>query len=251
MPPFRDHFSVDSAGYAEGRPAYPRELVEWLATLTERRSLAWDAGCGSGQLSILLAGRFQRVVASDASFRQISEAPYDPRVRYLVARSEASGLRAGTVDLAVAAQAAHWFDFPDYLAEVKRVARPGAAIALISYGRPRLPGALDPLIQELHTGILGRYWPAERRHVEEEYRTLPFPFEEVQDPGFLMEAAWDLGRFRRYVETWSAVHRLRRETGALPLDDLFDRLAAAWGDVDSRHPIRWPMAVRAGRTGRP
>jgi len=61
---FHDHFSQVAAGYAVHRPTYPAAVAALLAELAPRRDLAWDNGCGSGQLSVLLAGRFARVIAS-------------------------------------------------------------------------------------------------------------------------------------------------------------------------------------------
>ena len=130
---FKDHFSQVAAGYAAHRPVYPLELVQRLAALALTPELAWDAGCGSGQLSRQLADRFQRVVATDASAAQIAAAPAHPRIEYRVARAEASGLRARSVDLCVAAQAAHWFDLDRYYSEVRHVSRPGGVIALVTY----------------------------------------------------------------------------------------------------------------------
>src|SRR5207249_7256547 len=124
--PFQDHFSDKAAGYAAYRPVYPPALVDALAALAPGRGLAWDAGCGSGQLSLLLAQRFDRVIATDASADQIAHATAHPKVEYRCAPAEASGLADGIADLAVAAQAAHWFDLPDYYAEVRRVAPPRA-----------------------------------------------------------------------------------------------------------------------------
>ena len=88
---------------------YPWAVAEALAACSPGRALAWDAGCGSGQLSVVLAEAFDQVVATDASAAQIAEAVPHPRVRYAVAPAEVSGLPDGTVDCAVAAQAAHWF----------------------------------------------------------------------------------------------------------------------------------------------
>jgi ubiquinone/menaquinone biosynthesis C-methylase UbiE len=71
---FKDHFSTRSADYASYRPTYPRELVDYLAGLCERTDVALDVGCGTGQLSVLLAERFPWVVATDASEQQIARA---------------------------------------------------------------------------------------------------------------------------------------------------------------------------------
>ncbi len=107
---FKDHFSATAAAYAAYRPIYPTALADFLAEIAPRSHLAWDAGCGSGQLSVLLADRFARVMATDASAEQIAHATPRPHVAYVVARAEACALADGTVDVAVAAQAAHWFD---------------------------------------------------------------------------------------------------------------------------------------------
>ena len=51
--PFKDHFSDRASGYASHRPVYPPELVDYLAAHCGdvHPLTAWDAGCGSGQLS--------------------------------------------------------------------------------------------------------------------------------------------------------------------------------------------------------
>ena len=52
---FKDHFSTQSAIYRTARPRYAPALFEWLATQAPSRTLAWDAGCGTGQASLGLA----------------------------------------------------------------------------------------------------------------------------------------------------------------------------------------------------
>src|SRR2546426_10335114 len=64
-----------------------------------------------------LADRFARVIATDASAEQIAQAAPHPKVGYRCAPAETSGLPNGAVDLAVAAQAVHWFDLARYYAE--------------------------------------------------------------------------------------------------------------------------------------
>src|SRR2546425_2341275 len=109
-------------------------LFPYTTLFRSRRELAWDAGCGSGQLSVLLAERFARVIATDASPEQIAQATPHRKVAYAVAPAEASGLPPRAADLAVAAQAAHWFDLAAYYAEVRRGGRPGAGVGLVGYG---------------------------------------------------------------------------------------------------------------------
>src|SRR2546422_1064300 len=153
---FEDHFSEIAAAYAAHRPSYPAALVDFLARLAPETRLAWDAGSGSGQLSVLLAGPFDRVVATDASAEQIARAAPHPKVEYRCAPAGVSGLPARVVDLATAAQAAHWFDLPAYYAEVRRVTRPGGIVALISYGVVMAGARLGAGLPAVFPGEVGR-----------------------------------------------------------------------------------------------
>lgn len=246
---FKDHFSSAAASYAAHRPTYPAELVAFLASASPARDLAWDCGCGSGQLSTLLAGAFARVVATDASPDQVAKARPHPGVTYRCAPAEGSALPDGCADLVVAAQAAHWFDLPGFYAEVRRVARPGAVVALVTYGIVLVEPAIDDVIAGFYRGELQPFWPPERRHVEDGYRSLPFPFAEFPAPPLAMRAEWTLGQFAGYLRTWSAMLAMERGgEGATAALAAFDaRLAAAWGRAETARPIRWPLTVRAGR----
>jgi len=244
---FKDHFSATAAAYAAHRPTYPAALTEFLGEIAPRSDLAWDAGCGSGQLSVLLADRFARVIATDASTEQIVHATPHPHVAYVVARAEAGVLGHRTADIAVAAQAAHWFDLPTYYAEVRRVGRPGGVIALVSYGLVRIDHVVDPVVDRFYWQVLGSYWPPERRHVEEGYRSLPFPFPEIGAPGLEMRASWTSSDLIGYVETWSAVWALDRAAGPAPLEAFRRELAHAWGAGPAPRPVRWTLSLRVGR----
>jgi len=244
---FQDHFSDVAAAYAAYRPSYPPALVDFLARLAPARRLVWDAGCGSGQLSLLLAGHFERVVATDASPEQIARATAHPKVEYRCARAEASGLPERVADLVTAAQAAHWFDLPAYFAEVRRVARPGGIVALISYGVVTADADLDAVIRPFYREVLGAYWPPERRHVDEGYRSLPFPFEELDGPSLEIRLDWRLEQLVGYVGTWSAVWALERAQGQGSFATFRRELAKAWGPATTVRTVRWPLALRVGR----
>ena len=57
---FKDHFSKQAADYAKFRPSYPREMFEYLGTITATRQLAWDCATGNGQAAVELATAFDR-----------------------------------------------------------------------------------------------------------------------------------------------------------------------------------------------
>lgn len=244
---FKDHFSGAAEGYAAHRPGYPAALADFLARAAPRRALAWDAGCGSGQISVPLAKRFDRVVATDASAEQLAKAPARARIEYRRATAEASGLADASVDLAVAAQAAHWFDLPAYYAEVRRVARAGAIVAQTVYNLVEVDAAIDRAVRSFYASRLGPYWPPERRHVEADYATLPFPFERVWAPSLDMRATWTLAHFIGYMRSWSGVVTMEKALGREPIEALRRELAPLWGPDGASREVRWPLTLRVGR----
>ena len=247
MAEFKDHFSGHAASYAAYRPGYPPRLFEILAALPRERRLAWDSGTGSGQAAVALADHFERVVATDPSEPQISHALPHPRIEYRLGKAESSGLESGSVDLATAAQAFHWYDFEAYFAEVERVLAPGGVVAVWTYNLARVDPEVDRWIDRLGREIVGPWWPPERRWVDEEYQTIPFPFEEIPIAPLRHEEPWDLERLTSYLRTWSSVQRYRKETGRDPLDEVVDGLATSWGDPAEVRTVHWPIFIRAGR----
>jgi SAM-dependent methyltransferase len=242
-----DRFSAVSAGYAAFRPRYPRELFDFIATIVTRRRRAWDCGAGSGQASTEIAKLFEEVVATDVSAEQIARGPSHPRILWVVARAEASPIRGECVDLVTVAQALHWFDFDPFYAEVRRVAAPGAVIAEWTYGNPSMDGDVGDALRRFTLETMGSYWPAERRHVESEYRTIPFPFEPIQSPPFQLEDSWPLARLVGYMRTWSGVEAYRKTHAEDPVASIEAELRAIWPDADSPRRIVWPLALRTGR----
>ncbi len=248
---FKDYFSAKAAKYAGSRPGYPRALIDFLADVAPGHELALDCGCGNGQLSTLLARRFRRVIATDASAEQIANAVPHEFVVYQMAPAEQSGLPAGSVDLVSVAQAAHWLDLDAFYAEVRRVARANAILALIAYDILRVEEAeANAAIQRFCYETMRPYWPPERRHVDDGYRSLPFPFAEIEAPQFVIEAAWDIEGLLGYIETWSAVSTAERVAGREPVDRFRAELTQIWGAPATKRIIRWPLFLRVGRVER-
>lgn len=248
MTAFKDHFSTHAADYAAHRPTYPRGLIEFLGAAAPGRGLALDCGCGTGQLSVLLAAQFDRVIATDASAEQIANATPHDSIEYRTSRAERSGLPARSVDLVTVAQAAHWLDLRAFYDEVRRVGRPRAVVALITYGVLHVAGdQANAVVQGFYQEVLGPYWPPERRHVEDGYRSLPFPFEDIEAPALAIEVSWRLRDLVGYTETWSAVRAAEKAVGRRPMDEFQAALAEAWGDPETPRDVCWPLSVRAGR----
>ena len=243
---FKDHFSEGSQGYMRYRPSYPDALFTYLAEAAPARGCAWDNATGSGQAARALAPFFDEVIATDGSENQIRQAVAHERVNYRVAQAHDSGLPDRSVDLVTTAQAYHWLDPDLFFAELRRVCRPDAVVALFGYGLASISPQVDAVVNEYYHDILGSYWPPERAHVDSEYRNLPFPFTGLSVPELDMSASWSLEHLTGYLGTWSAGRKYEEAHGVHPFDHIGGRLKSAWGNVSMR-TVSWPLFILAGR----
>lgn len=243
--PYEYHWHADL--YRRYRPTYPPELYAWLAGLVRGRHVAWDCATGNGQAALGLADHFTRVVATDASVEQLRRAYPHERVRYAAATAEAAPLRDASVDLVTVAQALHWLGHDAFYREVRRVARPGAVLAAWVYTLFSVDPQVDAVMTHFHHDVLGPWWPPQRAHVRGLYRTLPFPFDEIDDPGFVMRPRWTRADLLAQVSTWSAVARCRAGTGRDPIPLLAERVCDVWPDEGEVRDVDWPIHARVGR----
>jgi ubiquinone/menaquinone biosynthesis C-methylase UbiE len=248
MSVFKDHFSGHADRYARYRPDYPRELFDYLATLTPRREHALDCATGSGQAAAGLAAHFERVIATDGSIQQLQHARRHPRVVYVCNLAEQPAFKDQSIDLMVAAQAAHWFDHDRFYAQARRVLRREGALAVWTYGMARIDPAIDVEVLSFYRDVVGPYWPPERRYIESAYHNLPFAMQEEPAPELEISMQWDLETFVGYVGTWSAVQRYTKEMGVDPLLELQQKLAALWNSADAQRSVVWPLHIRVGRS---
>ena len=242
-----DHFSAHAADYAKARPSYPPELFTWLAQQCPARDLAWDCGTGNGQAAQALAGHFRHVHATDLSAGQVAQAKLHPRIDYLVAPAEASGLADRSCDLVAVAQALHWFCNERFYAEAKRVLKPRGLFAAWTYTLLHGEPELNTIVKDFYTNTVGPWWPPERRWVDLGYRDMPFAFDDIATPEFEIRLQWTLADLLAYLRTWSATQRCIKETGVDPCKALGERLREVWPDPKQAKTIIWPIALRCGR----
>jgi ubiquinone/menaquinone biosynthesis C-methylase UbiE len=240
---FKDHFSTQAQTYADSRPDYPPELYEFIASQTKEHTLCWDVATGNGQAAVPLAQYFDRVVATDASMAQLQQAIACGNIDYRCEPAEQSSLENASVDLVTVAQALHWFDFERFYPEVRRVLKPGGLVAAWTYGLLTVNDEVDSIIQGYYSGELSGYWPQERRYVDEAYQTIPFPFSKVETPNFNIERKWTLEQLCRYLESWSAVEKYKKENGNSGVSLIKQQLAPYWTD---NCMVTWSISLLLG-----
>ncbi len=242
----KDNFSAQSERYAQFRPTYPLALFEFLNLKVEKKEAAWDCGTGTGQVACELAKTFDRVFASDISQQQIANAPQAENIFYSVQPAEETSFESELFDLVVVAQAIHWFDFDRFYSEVRRTAKEGALLCVIGYGRLEISENINRVISDFYNNAVGAYWDEERRYVDDNYETIPFPFEEIPKPNFSITCSWALEHLIGYLNTWSAVKHFIKKNGFNPVDELALEIEKYWGKEQTRQ-VRFPLFLRVGR----
>jgi ubiquinone/menaquinone biosynthesis C-methylase UbiE len=243
-----NHFETDGANYAKFRPTYPENLALQLSNLCHTHDCAIDIGCGTGQLTGLLTNRFERVIGLDPSQTAIDHATPHDKITYLKGAAEETLQPDQSVDLIVAAQAAHWFDMPKFNTEDARIAKPKAIVALVSYGVFTMEGEIGARFEHFYWHDIFKYWPKERRHVENGYRDLKLGYRDIDQEclgeQLTIERQWSRDALLGYVATWSAYRQaLKNNTngdGQKLLDRFSRDIKNIWPD-NVEHKITWPI----------
>lgn len=221
-----------------------------------------DLGCGHGLISRALCPHFNPVVAIDPSAGMVEQAremtfPTSPSAAAATTVGEdnaakrhisfsqgsaedLSFLDDGSVDMAVAGQAAHWFDYSKVWPELARVVRPGGTLAFWGYkdnillGAERATAVMEQFVygfgevartvgrdgKEVAIEGMGRFWEQPGRNILRDLLRSVVPPERdwgdvtrlEHEPGEHARpdetAAWQrnemkLGEVERYTRTFS------------------------------------------------
>lgn len=242
----KDNFSNISDQYAKFRPTYPQTIYDFIYPLLSQRDSAWDCGTGTGQVALELARDFETVYATDISAQQLEKAPPADNIIYSVQQAEQTHFPTDSFDLITVAQAIHWFDFDKFNQEVQRVGRANSIIALFGYELLNITPEIDHIIKVLYTEIVGPYWDPERRHIEQRYQSIPFPYRELETPDIVNIKLWSIDNVLGYLHTWSAVQHFEKAKGNNPVQLIEQELRQAWGATEMRK-VNFPIIFKVGR----
>ena len=123
--------------YAQYRPSYPKEFMDYLYSdigITKGCDIA-DVGSGTGILTRQLIDNGHRVYAVEpnADMRFVAETELGGFDKFVSVdgTAESTTLLDNSVDFITAAQAFHWFDRQRFRAECMRIIRPGGKVVLV------------------------------------------------------------------------------------------------------------------------
>jgi ubiquinone/menaquinone biosynthesis C-methylase UbiE len=252
----KDNFSKQAAVYAKYRPTYPQELFTFILSHVKNKQVAWDCGTGNGQSAKELAKYFEKVFATDISQKQIDKAHQAANIFYSVQPAEQTNFPDNSFDLITVSQALHWFKVHKFYIEVKRIAKPGAWIAVWMYNLPAISPEIDELLNvQLYKKTLGAYWDYERKYVDDNYTTLLFPFKEIQTPVFKIQFDWTFKELGGYINSWSALQKFIQANQFNPVDELIKKIQPYWSartplEEKEKMKIVFPVYIRMGQIGK-
>jgi trans-aconitate 3-methyltransferase len=261
--PFRKS-TFNALTYAAFRPSYPPALFKTVLSYHKPpSSLLLDLGCGHGLISRELSPYFTRILATDPSNSMITQAiSSSPRQQYpsiefrQASAEDLAFIEDGSLDMVVAGQAAHWFDYSKVWPELSKKVRRGGTLAFWGYKdnvfveHPAASKVLDWYCYGEKT--MGPFWEQPGRGIlREKYRAIVPPESEWEDvvrveyePGLegkgtgkgevLMRGRMKLGEAEGYLRTFSAFHnwrdgnkerKARKDGGEGDIvDELFDKM---------------------------
>ncbi|HEX8061058.1 MAG TPA: class I SAM-dependent methyltransferase [Cyclobacteriaceae bacterium] len=240
----KDRFSTQAKSYATFRPSYPASLYDFIMKHVSDNKAAWDCACGNGQASKDLADRFDKVYATDISGNQVANAVKKDNIIYSISPAEKTSFADGQFDLVTVGQALHWLDRPAFFSEARRVSKPGGIVAAWGYSLLSVNKQIDPVINHFYTEIIGPYWDKERKLVDEQYKTVDFPFRKIEVPPFEFYFEWSCDELIGYLSTWSSVEKYIKENNQDPVQLINSDVRKLWGN--ERRKVSFPLFVLMG-----
>lgn len=239
-----------------------------------------------------LGKEFDKVVGTDPSPNMIKQArellppSKFPNLEFREGSAEAGSdfLQDGSVDMVVAGQSAHWFDYPKLWPEMRRIVRKGGTLAYFGYKDhvfvdfPKATEIMQHYAYDLDPEKLGSYWPQPgRSYVQDKLRIIQPPSEDWEDvqrieyePGvngphsgegtLFMERESTVGEIKEYVRTWSSYHgwkekhpdQVAKSKGGKGdiMDEMFELMAKedeAFRDEENTIKMEWGSGLVMAR----
>lgn len=236
---------VEAQEYDAVRPRYPQLAVDDILALAaaaadprhDAQPRIVDLGAGTGILSrqLLQAGARVHAVEPSAAMTQVlshAAGAWSEQLTITLARAEETGLPRGQADVAVAAQAWHWFDAEAVQTEIASLLAPGGALALIW----NYLDTADPTVHRL-TRIMragDTYRPGWRPTLDEQVFT---PLRTTEYRWTRTLTAAELFRYATTLSSWLSAAEDERARRRANLEDFLHRELGLSSDA----PVQLPQ----------
>jgi ubiquinone/menaquinone biosynthesis C-methylase UbiE len=148
-----------ASSYDRARPTPPPALLDLLTQVIgmPHPALVVDLGSGTGLSTTIWGERAERVIGIEPNvdmrnraIHNLESSPSAAQIEYREGVAHQTGLPDGCADIVTAAQAFHWMEPTETLAEIVRIMRPGGLFAAYDYDwPPTLHWELERVYQEV------------------------------------------------------------------------------------------------------
>lgn len=240
-----DYFDLCAEQYQRLRPVYPQELFQWLAHVVNARGRVLDCGAGNGQASFELAKYFDQVVAIDVGQNQLEQAKRLPNIQYHQMSAEKINFPDNHFDLIVAASAVHWFNLGKFYQEARRLLKSDGYLVVWTYTWPQTKHVAVNQVLDAIKNKLNPYWSEGSKLHLNEYKSLAFPFKEIDVPSFKFKVAWSLDELIGFFLTWACIRQHVELAAPGFIEECRIELSKVWRDV-SKVEFIFPIYIKAG-----
>jgi hypothetical protein len=105
---------------------------------------------------------------------------------------------------------------------------------------------INDKMQYFYQEQIGKYWDAERRYIDEEYRSIPFAFPEIKSPNFSMNYEWTIDELEGYLNTWSSVQKYINLHNQNPVNQFISEMKLL-KKGNEKLKICFPIFLKIGR----
>jgi len=169
-----ERFSFRVESYIKYRPAYPKEIIQYLKTNAGLKSkdVVADFGSGTGILSKLFLDNGNTVLCVEPNkpMREAAEKLLKDYKNFVSinGKAESSDIENNSVDFIIAGQAFHWFDPVETRKEFKKIAHPNAKVVLIWNDRDTVNDEFQKDYEEILTHLLPEYVEVTHKNISVE-----------------------------------------------------------------------------------
>ncbi|TRX96927.1 hypothetical protein FHL15_002233 [Xylaria flabelliformis] len=218
---FRSFTLAAASNYAEFRldyhPTLYSTLLEKHISSGGKLGTLLDVGCGPGTAARTLGTHFQHVIGLDPSEGMIASATKlcgttgsGQPIRFAVSGAEdLSGIEDGSVDLLIAATAAHWFNLPVFWARAAQVLKSGGSVGLWTHKGSQFADsvpnvvAIREAVDAIRRDHLSGYYRHGSTLSRDLYVNLPMPWSVDPpvsgfDEGSLYRVEWGTGAVKAF-----------------------------------------------------
>lgn len=240
-------FDNKAALYAANRPSYSSHVLRYLQQdlRFSPTALGADIGCGTGQLTKILAGYFDLLYAvepNDSMMRECQKRLCDCKsIHYICRSAENTEIDDNKLDYITVAQAFHLFNNVETLQEFKRILKSDGKLIII-YNMKNHSSDLFLRNEE----VLLKYCPLYSR----DFHAMEFQYDSFQD--CFAEGSYQYRYFlndnTEYLDcdtfinrTLSASYAIQRENPSFP--NFVKELATVFADFSVNHRIKMELST--------